>query len=129
MSAETVVVGVAILEDQRVLAARRVHPPQAAGRWEFPGGKVEPGESISDCAQREIAEELGCGIAVGAILDHQAPIKAGYTLRVVTASLVSGEPVPHEHDAIRWLGSAELGLVTWLDADLPFLPLVKELLA
>jgi 8-oxo-dGTP diphosphatase len=129
MPAETVVVGVAIIDRVRVLTARRVHPPEAAGRWELPGGKVEPGESLAECAEREIAEELGCVIAVDALLDQEAHIKAGYVLRVVTATLVSGEPIPHEHDAIRWLRREELRAVGWLDPDLPFLPLIEELLS
>jgi 8-oxo-dGTP diphosphatase len=129
MSTETVVVGVAILDQGRVLSARRVHPPEAAGRWELPGGKVEAGESLQECAEREVVEELGCVIAVGSLLDGEAPVKPGYTLRVVTASLVGGEPVPHEHDAIRWLGKDELRMVDWLEPDLPFLPLIEELLS
>jgi len=129
MPVETVVVGVAIVDRGRVLTARRVHPPEAAGRWELPGGKVEPGESLAECAEREVAEELGCVIAVGRLLDEEAHIKPGYTLRVVAASLVSGEPIPHEHDAIRWLGRDELRAVDWLEPDLPFLPLIEELLS
>jgi len=128
MSAETVVVGVAIVSSGRVLAARRVHPPEAAGRWELPGGKVEPGESVAECAVREVAEELGCSVSVDELLPAEASIKPGYTLRVVSASLVGGEPIPHEHDAIRWLSRDELRIVDWLEPDLPFLPLIAELL-
>ena len=126
---ETVVVGVAIIDGGRVLAARRVDPPHAAGRWEFPGGKAEPGESLEACAVREIVEELRCRVQPCAVLDVVAVIKPGYTLRVVTASLVSGEPIPHEHDAIRWLRRDELRGIDWLEPDLPFLPAIEELLA
>jgi 8-oxo-dGTP diphosphatase len=125
---ETVVVGVAIIDDGRVLAARRVDPPEAAGRWEFPGGKVEAGESLRSCAVREIGEELGCVIAVCDVLELSVPVKPGYTLQVVTGSLVEGEPIPHEHDAIRWLDRAHLRDVAWLEPDLPFLPLIEGLL-
>ena len=58
------VVGVALLDAGRVLAARRAFPSHLAGLWEFPGGKVEPGEDPAATAVREIAEELGCGIEV-----------------------------------------------------------------
>jgi len=61
-------------------------------------------------------------------LSGESPIRAGYTLRVAVAVLVDGEPIPHEHDAIRWLGPDELGNVDWLAADLPFLPELRSLL-
>ena len=124
----TVVVGVVIVSEGRVLAARRTHPPEAAGRWELPGGKVEPGESHRGLCRREIREELGCAIEVGDVLDQEAAIKPGYTLKAVIAELVGGEPIPHEHDAIRWLSRDELRIVDWLEPDLPFLPLIEELL-
>ncbi|MFM7212080.1 MAG: NUDIX domain-containing protein, partial [Actinomycetota bacterium] len=60
----TVVVAAAILRDGRYLAARRTRPAWAAGRWEFPGGKVEPGETEQQALVREIREELGVEIEV-----------------------------------------------------------------
>ena len=68
------VVGAAIVRDGRVLAARRTTPASAAGRWEFPGGKVEPGETPDAALVREVAEELGCTIAVTAWLPGAAAI-------------------------------------------------------
>jgi 8-oxo-dGTP diphosphatase len=117
-----VVVGVALVHAGRVLAARRSYPPQAAGRWEFPGGKVDPGESAEDAAVRETAEELGCTVAVTGWLPPEVEIRDGLVLRVATAVLVDGEPVPRdgEHDAVRWLRVDELDQVDWLDADRPF---------
>jgi 8-oxo-dGTP diphosphatase len=125
MSADTVVVGVAMIDEGRVLAARRVRPPEAAGRWELPGGKVEPGEDLEACAVREIEEELGCTIEVEKVLDQVVDIRPGYVLRVVTAALAMGEPVPREHDAVRWLAGEELGKVDWLEPDLPFLSVIQ----
>jgi 8-oxo-dGTP diphosphatase len=124
-----VVVGVAIIDGGRVLAARRRHPPSAAGRWELPGGKAESGESVRECAVREIREELGCGVTVDSLLEPRVPIKQSYTLCVVTATLTDGEPVPREHDALRWLARHELRAVDWLEPDLPFLPLLEERLS
>lgn len=129
MSAETTVVGVAIVDGGRLLAARRLDPPAAAGRWELPGGKAEQGESLEACAVREIREELGCLVSPMRLLGEEAPIKAGYTLRVVLAALVGGEPVPREHDALRWLAVDQLYDVDWLEPDLPFLPLLEQELA
>ena len=125
---ETVVMGAAILRLGRVLAARRRFPADLAGRWEFPGGKVEPLETGADAAVREVCEELGCRIEVTGQLAGSAPIRPGFVLRVVLATLVSGEPVPHEHDAVRWLAAGELGSVRWLEPDLPFLPELRDLL-
>jgi 8-oxo-dGTP diphosphatase len=122
MSPATVaVVGAAIVRDGRVLAARRTAPPEAAGRWEFPGGKVEPGESPEQALVREIGEELGCTIAVTGWLPGEVPIGERYVLTVAVAELVAGEPEPREHDAVRWLGADELEDVDWLDPDVPFL--------
>ncbi len=122
------VVGAAILRDGRVLAARRTSPAEAAGRWEFPGGKVEPGETPESALVREVAEELGCQVEVSGWLAGEVPIGASHTLAVARARLVDGEPDPVEHDLVRWLGAAELDDVDWLEADRPFLAEVGETL-
>jgi 8-oxo-dGTP diphosphatase len=123
------VVGVAILEQGRVLAARRAQPPAMAGLWELPGGKLEPGESVDQAAVREIGEELGCAIEVTGSLDGSSRIGDGLVLRVVLARLASGDPVPSEHDAVRWLRAGELDEVTWAEADVPFLDPLRDLMA
>ncbi|MGA9746116.1 MAG: (deoxy)nucleoside triphosphate pyrophosphohydrolase [Nocardioides sp.] len=127
--AVTLVVGAAIVHAGRVLAARRTSPPEAAGRWELPGGKAETGESLADAVVREIREELGCDIAVAELLEGAQPIRPGYALRVAVATLVAGEPVPREHDAVRWLRADQLDDVDWLTPDLPFLTTVRSHLA
>jgi 8-oxo-dGTP diphosphatase len=115
------VVGAAIVRDGRVLAARRTFPAEAAGRWEFPGGKVEAGETPESALVREVAEELGCTIAVTGWLPGEVGIGDRHVLTVAVADLVGGEPHPHEHDEVRWLGADELGDVDWLEPDRPFL--------
>ena len=115
------VVGAAIVRASRVLAARRTAPVEAAGRWEFPGGKVEPGETPAVALAREIAEELGCVVAVHAWLPDSVRISERHSLSVAVCSLVSGEPTPTEHDLVRWLAADELGDVDWLEPDRPFL--------
>jgi 8-oxo-dGTP diphosphatase len=126
------VVGVALLREGRVLAARRSSPPALAGLWEFPGGKVEPGEEPRATAVREIAEELGCTIEVtgwvDADVDATADTDREFVLSVATARLVHGDPVPTEHDAVRWLRAGQLDEVAWAAADLPFLDPVRQLL-
>jgi 8-oxo-dGTP diphosphatase len=122
------VVGVAIVERGRLLAARRAHPPALAGLWELPGGKVEPAEDVDTAAVREIEEELGCRVEVSEVLDGSSPIDDDLALRVVVARLVAGDPVPHEHDAVRWLRPGELDEVTWATADVPFLDPLRDLM-
>lgn len=116
------VVGAALVRDGRVLATRRTHPPEAAGRWELPGGKVEPGETADAALVREIAEELACTVEVTGWLAGESPVREGLVLRVALARLVAGEPVPGEHDIVWWLGPDQLDDVDWLPADRPFLP-------
>ena len=104
-----------------MLAARRTAPAAAAGGWELPGGKCEPGEDPAAAAVREISEELGCLVRVTGRLAGVVPIAPGLTLEVVTAEVVDGVPAPTEHDAVRWLAADELDEVRWLPADVPFL--------
>jgi 8-oxo-dGTP diphosphatase len=123
------VVGAAVVRGGRVLAARRTRPPETAGGWEFPGGKVEPGESPDEAVVREVAEELGCTVEVTGWLAPSVPVTESLVLRVATARLVGGEPEPVEHDRVRWLDVHELDEVDWLRADRPFLPEIDALLA
>ena len=104
------------------LAARRTSPPEAAGRWELPGGKVEPGEPASAAVVREVAEELGCDVEVVGWFDGAAPIGDTLELRVALARIVAGEPAASEHDALRWVDAEELHDLDWLEPDRPFLP-------
>lgn len=122
-----VVVGAAIVRQESVLAARRTVPPEAAGRWEFPGGKVEPGEAPEAALVREVSEELGCQIELtGWLAPGEVAIGEHYLLRVALAHLVRGEPSPVEHDRVRWLAVDELGDVDWLEPDRPFLDELRE---
>ncbi|MFE1952742.1 (deoxy)nucleoside triphosphate pyrophosphohydrolase [Streptomyces sp. NPDC059524] len=117
-----VVVVAAALYDSagRLLAARRSAPPELAGRWELPGGKVEPGEPPERALVRELREELGVAAEPVARVPGEWPLKPGYVLRVWRTRLLSGEPEPLEdHDALRWLEPDEVWSVDWLDQDVP----------
>ncbi|AZK96312.1 MULTISPECIES: (deoxy)nucleoside triphosphate pyrophosphohydrolase [Streptomyces] len=117
---DRVVVAGALLDRGRLLAARRSAPEEVAGRWELPGGKVEPGERPEDALVRELREELGVLAEPLARIPGEWPLKRGYVLRVWTARLLSGEPRPLEdHDELRWLGPDETDDVDWLDQDRP----------
>jgi A/G-specific adenine glycosylase len=100
-------IGVAVIwNDQRqILIDRRRQEGLLGGLWEFPGGKLEPGETVADCIQREIREELGIEIAVGEPLitiDH-AYSHFRVTLNVHHCTYVSGDPQPLECDEVRWV--------------------------
>lgn len=110
---------------RRVLAARRSTPAELSGRWEFPGGKVDDGEDPAAALQRELREELGVEVVLGAELvapdARPWPISPAYEMRTWWARVRSGEPAPRgSHDELRWVGVgvAELAQLDWLDADL-----------
>ena len=88
----TLVVGAAVFRHGTLLAARRTRPAEAAGRWELPGGKVHPGESPDSALVREIAEELGCDVAVERWLEGEQAIGDTHVLRAAICSLRAGEP-------------------------------------
>ncbi|MER6125483.1 (deoxy)nucleoside triphosphate pyrophosphohydrolase [Streptomyces sp. NPDC001795] len=113
-----VVAGAALLSGGRLLAARRSAPPELAGRWELPGGKVEPGESPEQALVRELREELGVTAEPVDRVPGEWQLKPGYVLRVWTARLLAGTPEPLEdHDELRWLTPDEIWDVDWLDQD------------
>ncbi len=115
-----VVVGVALFDGDRLLAARRTSPAVLAGGWELPGGKVEPGESDLEALEREIREELGVTIHIGVRVGGDWPLGRDRVLRVWTARLNEGVPRPlEEHDVLRWLEPGRYDSVAWLEADRP----------
>ena len=124
------VVGAAIVDDldrpRTLLAARRTEPAHLAGGWELPGGKVEAGEDAVEALHREIAEELGVRVELGAELPGPDPDVPGWPLppahrmRVWLAKVTDGVPAPIEdHDEIRVLGPGRWLEVGWLPADVP----------
>jgi 8-oxo-dGTP diphosphatase len=119
MNSRPVVVGAAILDGDRLLAAQRSAPPALAGRWELPGGKVDPGETAEEALLRECREELGVDVRLGRRVGRDWPIGEHGVLRVWLATISGGEPQCREHAKLRWLRVDELHDVDWLPADLP----------
>ncbi|MFJ9023877.1 (deoxy)nucleoside triphosphate pyrophosphohydrolase [Streptomyces sp. NPDC102259] len=122
MTERTVVVGAALLDAGRLLAARRSAPPELAGRWELPGGKVEEGEAPEAALVRELREELGVEAETVERVPGEWPLRPPYVLQVWTARLRPGSAAPEplqDHDALRWLTPAEIWDVDWLDQDVP----------
>ena len=132
----TQVVGAALVDDRRrVLVAQR-GSGSLAGLWEFPGGKVEPGESELSALVRECTEELGVQIAPQVFLGEvpldgvvAGGVPGASTLRLWSGRIVAGELTAHEHTELRWLGAEELEGLDWIPADRPLLPAVRTLLA
>ena len=116
-----IIVGAAIIEDGRVLACARSEPPEFAGRWEFPGGKVEFGESETEALMRECVEELNVKVDIGPRIGEDVQLGHGWAvLRVYAARLADGDrPQRLEHLELRWLAADELSTVDWLPADAP----------
>lgn len=124
------VVGAAIVRANTVLVARRSAQMAMAGKWEFPGGKVEEGEAPGEALRRELCEELDVDIRVGERIgtgESQAD-GARIVLDVYRCRLVSGEPSPHEHDDVIWAGPEALGALDWADADIPIAHALARLL-
>ena len=125
--AEQLVVAAAVIRDGRVLAAQRAAPAELAGRWAFPGGKVEAGETPEAALTRECREELGVGLIAEAPIAGDVDLGGGRRLRLYRCT-TDDDPSPIEHLALRWLSRHELATVRWLDSNRTLLPSVGRLL-
>jgi 8-oxo-dGTP diphosphatase len=120
MKPTQIVVAGALIRGSTVLVAQRARPPELAGRWELPGGKVAPGETEPAALARELAEELGLQVGdviVGDRLGGDIALSDTMTLRAYLVRLIRGEPHPHDHRALRWVRAAELPDIDWVPAD------------
>jgi 8-oxo-dGTP diphosphatase len=121
------VVAAVFTDGERVLACRRRPGLEAAGRWEFPGGKCAPGESPQAALEREIAEELAVEIEVGELLDRSTTMVAGRQIALSCYFVRPIGAVPErstDHDQVCWFAR---GRLAWLDWALPDLPAVRRL--
>lgn len=125
---KTVKVVAAIIRDgNKVFATQRGYGDYKDG-WEFPGGKVEPGETAQQALVREIKEELDTDIAVG---DYLTTIEYDYptfhlSMQCFWCRIVDGTPVLKENEAARWLDVDHIDSVEWLPADLTIIDLIKD---
>jgi 8-oxo-dGTP diphosphatase len=130
-SSPRVIVAAVIVADRKVLACERSAPPDIAGRWEFPGGKVEPGETDEAALARECREELGVRVRVAGRVGPDVPLAHGRAvLRAFAVTLLHGDlPRALEHTSMRWLAADALDTVDWLPADRPIVAELPPLLA
>lgn len=122
------VVGAVVVSDGQVLCVQRGPHGALPGKWEFPGGKVEPGEASSEALVREIDEELHCQVTVGEAVTtttHEYEF-ATVTLATFYCSIVDGRPSLTEHAELRWLSPDELRHLDWAPADIPAVALVAN---
>jgi 8-oxo-dGTP diphosphatase len=118
-----IVVAGALIVGDTLLVAQRGRPPELAGRWELPGGKVRPDESDAAALARELAEELGIEVSVGPRLGSDVALRDATTLRAyLVTQTCAGVAHAHDHRALRWVVAAELDGLDWVPADRVWLP-------
>lgn len=115
------VVGAVIVEDDKVLCAQRPADKNLPLKWEFPGGKIEAGESPEAALIRELKEEMDCTIEV---LRHIDKTTYEYDFGIVTlstyyAKVIDGEIKRLEHNALKWMNRADIHVLDWAPADIP----------
>ena len=124
------VVAAIVIQDGLLFAAQRNAKGEVGSKWEFPGGKIEPGETHQAALARELNEELGVSAKIGG---HFMTIEHSYTTFHLTmhcylADFDGAQPTLREHLASRWLSRDELDSVDWAPADLPIVAKLREYL-
>ena len=122
-------IGVGVIRNDlgEILIDRRLSQGEMAGFWEFPGGKIEPNETIEECIRREIAEELAIAVSVGEriiTIEHEYA-KFKVTLFVHDCQYISGEPQAIECQEIRWVTLTELDHYNFPQANYQIIELLK----
>lgn len=119
----------AILEkDGRIIIAQRKSSDHLSGKWEFPGGKIEPGETPEECLARELSEEFDIDVAIGAFLgsnDHHYD-HVSIELMAYRAVWIGGAITMNDHKAYRWVTIDQLTEFDFAPADIPFVEMLRR---
>lgn len=115
-------------EDHSILCALRSPDMTLPNLWEFPGGKIEAGETPEQSLKREIQEELGCEVVVGdqiedVVYEYEAVI---VHLLTYEANIVNGAPEAKEHAELKWVKREQLSDLTWAPADIPTIEALQK---
>lgn len=124
------VVGAVIVNELgEILCARRAEHMKLAGYWEFPGGKIESGESYDQALMREIREEMGVSIEVGSLVADIVHAYEQVQVHLITffARITSGVMSSTDHDELRWVAVAHLRELEWAPADWPTVDRLQEM--
>jgi 8-oxo-dGTP diphosphatase len=119
-----------ILKENKVLIAQRAQNEMMAGMWEFPGGKIEPGETPQQCLSREINEELEVRVEVLDFFGESIYRYEHGEIRLLAyyCRWISGEFTLHVHSCIKWVGRDELNSFDFAPADVPLVEKLKSFL-
>ena len=117
-----------VFRQSRLLISQRLPNKHLVGLWEFPGGKVEPGETFESCLARELQEELGIQVEVGELLDELTHVYPEKTVRLkfFRCRLIEGEPKPLHCHAVAWVSRDELRAFAFPAADARLLHLLEN---
>jgi 8-oxo-dGTP diphosphatase len=116
-----------LIKGDKVFIAQRKSTDHLAGKWEFPGGKIEPGETPEACLRRELQEEFGIDTQIGHFLAESVYHYEKISIRLLAyqATLSAGTLAPNDHDAIAWVAIHQLDQYDFAPADVPFVKMLK----
>ena len=117
-----------IIDSGKAFIAKRKPPGRMPGMWEFPGGKIEDGETPEQCLKRELLEELAIEVMVGDYVGTSVHAYDFYTVELIAyrVTLIAGEIKLNDHADMAWVGSGDLDKYEFAPADLPFVEMIRR---